>query len=139
MHDQRPTKPLLTPASITRRGTKFEVAVQGIRLDEVGSKASAVTLLCKEAIKRGETIVTTVLEGAGRSYLTMTASGHVSPSAAPALGSVKPDLSAPVSTGDMGVTTQSADSTRSWVEENLLVGEAPAPEKKKRFGFGRKR
>lgn len=138
MNDQ-PAKPLLTPAAITRRGQKFEVTVQGIRLDVVSSKASAVTLLCKEAISRGETIVTTVLEGAGRSYLTMTSTGHVSPSAAPAPGSVKPDLAAPAATGDMGATAQSEDSTRSWVEENLLVGEAPAPEKKKRFGFGRKK
>lgn len=138
MNDQ-PAKPLLTPATITRRGPKFEVAVQGIRIGEVPSKASAITLLCKEAIGRNETIVTTVLEGAGRSYLTMTATGHVSPSAAPALGSVKPDLSARPATGDMGTTLQSDDSTRSWVEENLLIGEIPAPDKPRRFSLRRKK
>lgn len=139
MSDQRPTKPLLTPASITRRGTVYDVAVQGLRITETPSKASAITVLCKEAVSRQETLVTTVLEGKARSYLTMTATGHVSPSAAPAHGSVKPDLAPAAPTGGMGATAQTDDSTRSWVEENLLIGDqAPAPAKK-RFGFGRKK
>lgn len=139
MHDHRPAAPLLTPASITRVGGKFVVAVQGMQIGVVTSKAQAVTALCKEAVSRKETIVTTVLEGAGRTYMTMTPTGHVSPSAAPAPGSLKPNLSGPEPTGDMGVSAQSADSTRSWVEENLLVDNSPAPVKKRRFGIGPKR
>lgn len=131
----RPSTPLLTPAAIVRQGGQFEVTIQGVQVSVETSKANAITVLCKEAIRRKETLVTTVAEGAQRNYLTMTANGRVSPSAAPAPGSLKPDMSAPRKEG-LGPGARNEDTTRAWVEENLLTAAVEPPKKKRWFGRG---
>lgn len=133
----RPAPPLLTQAAIVRKANAFEVSVDGIRVGVEQSRAAAVTALCKEAIRRKETLVTTVLEGAGRSYLTMTPDGQVSKSAAPAHGSVKP-IPGVVAASDPLAAGSEDDSMRSWVEDSLLVDDRPSAPPKRRFGFGRR-
>lgn len=114
-----PRRPV--PASVEKRSvSRFVVVVGTDGLGEATNKPQAVSLLCREAIARGEVLIVTLHDGMVRTYMTIDETGRVRDAAAPAPDSTLPDVTALGGSRDLGCSPDDAEGTQSWVETAIL-------------------
>lgn len=126
----------LVPAAISRRPDGTVVTtVAGAPTGCPPSVVSAVADLCAEAIRRGQVLVVTVLDGARVRHLTISPDGAVRDAAPPVeeLAGLGPSGALQV---DLGVSAHAPELTRVWVED--LIGAAAAPPRRRRGLFRRR-